>query len=381
MKCLIVVPRWCESEALIPPTGRPHLDLALHCLGFEGIGVWELDPEAPFDPTTVPEEFALVLVQGREDTGNRQRRSILSSLGLSLGLDAGSGRLRVVGARPLLSEEGTAAGFATNRRGRMVIYCERPIWELLGEVILAIKGMLVDIPHNRRGRTMVCRLLEGDGGPFKTDGLLSEEEQEQCLIRNLPDGDAAILIPDFLGESLTHRLRNRLGKRLYGDSPLPLEEWLGRRLVQAGLRVAVAESCTGGLISARITSIAGSSRYFIAGYVTYANTAKQQALNIPEVLLNRCGAVSPEVALAMARNALRAADSDLAVSVTGIAGPEGGSSQKPVGTVRLAAVDRQGAIIEQEGHYAGNRESIRFQTSQTALHLLRRMLPGGLWGI
>jgi hypothetical protein len=102
MKCLLIMPRWSEQESLFPPSGRPYLDLQLECLGFSEMGFSELEPEAPFDPTRVSEEYQLILIQGSGEPGNRLRRSLLSNLGLSLGLDSDeSDRLRVMGARPL----------------------------------------------------------------------------------------------------------------------------------------------------------------------------------------------------------------------------------------------------------------------------------------
>ncbi|MBF0296242.1 MAG: nicotinamide-nucleotide amidohydrolase family protein [Magnetococcales bacterium] len=177
-----------------------------------------------------------------------------------------------------------------------------------------------------------------------------------------------------MGEEFRERIRTRLGVRLYSQVPRPLEEWIGERLTRSGLTLAVAESCTAGLITARLASVPGSSAYLHTGFVTYANLAKRRCLEVTDALLANCGAVSQEVALAMARGALRAADCDLSVAVTGVAGPGGGSEQKPVGTVFLAACARDGGMLEHRGFFVGSRDRIRLQSSQTALHLLRRLL-------
>jgi nicotinamide-nucleotide amidase len=136
------------------------------------------------------------------------------------------------------------------------------------------------------------------------------------------------------------------------------------------LRVATAESCTGGLISGCLTAIPGSSSVFDRGFVAYSNAAKTALLGIPQELLVRSGAVDEAIARAMAEGALRAAEADVAVAVTGIAGPDGGTADKPVGLVHLAAA-RTGADTWHERHvFAGDRQAVRAATVTTALRLL-----------
>lgn len=137
-----------------------------------------------------------------------------------------------------------------------------------------------------------------------------------------------------------------------------------------GLHVATAESCTGGLIAAALTSVAGSSAVFTHGFVTYANEAKTQMLGVPEVLLAAQGAVSPEVAAAMAVGARERAEAALAVSTTGIAGPGGGSSAKPVGTVWFGLASAHGVTTSTK-IFAGDRDAIRQQAVTFALALLQ----------
>lgn len=375
MKCLLVIPRWSEHESLFPSSGRPYLDLLLECLGFASISVLELDPDVPFDPAEVAEEYKLILVQD-QGRGGRLRRSLLSNLGLSLGLEGDdSDRLRVLGARPLLAAHGETAGFAIHRRGRMVAYAERSIWGVRASLVKAIRAFGDEEEQSlRRNRGAVCWMVEGAGAPLDLGQYLDNEEFSQCRVRYLPNGDSGLIIPAIMSEEFQSRLKVRLGNRIYSHSPRPLEAWLGDRLTKNGLTVAVAESCTAGMITARLASVPGSSAYLHTGFVTYANLAKRRCLDVPEALLDNCGAVSAEVALAMSRGALRAGDCDLAVAVTGIAGPHGGSEEKPVGTVFLAVSARDGGSLEHRGFYSGNRDRIRLQSSQTALHLLRRML-------
>jgi nicotinamide-nucleotide amidase len=135
----------------------------------------------------------------------------------------------------------------------------------------------------------------------------------------------------------------------------------------------VAESCTGGLISSRLTDVPGSSRYVDLGMVTYANAAKTELLGVAHEMLEEHGAVSEPVALAMAEGIKSRARADVGVGVTGIAGPTGGTPDKPVGTVAVAAVTEDGRRSRTFRFY-GEREQVKFQASQAALDMVRRML-------
>lgn len=140
----------------------------------------------------------------------------------------------------------------------------------------------------------------------------------------------------------------------------------------AGLTIATAESCTGGMVAAALTSIAGSSDVVDRGFVTYSNAAKSAMLGVPSALIERVGAVSAEVAAAMAEGALKASSAGLAVAITGIAGPGGGSVTKPVGLVHLAAASRSGAVNRIERRYdpAMGRAGIRRAATRDALLML-----------
>ncbi|MCF1471629.1 CinA family protein [Agrobacterium vitis] len=139
-----------------------------------------------------------------------------------------------------------------------------------------------------------------------------------------------------------------------------------------GLSIATAESCTGGLIAGLLTEIAGSSAVVDRGYVTYSNQAKMDMLGVPSLTLETYGAVSRETALAMAHGALYRSSASVSVAVTGIAGPGGGSDEKPVGLVHIAALARTGAARHREMHYENHgREAIRLATIRTALALLK----------
>lgn len=153
-----------------------------------------------------------------------------------------------------------------------------------------------------------------------------------------------------------------MGSELY-----QLAERLGQQLRAAGLRVATAESCTGGAIGAAITAVPGSSGWFDCGFISYSNQAKQRLLDVPPQTLQQYGAVSSETVAAMVQGALRHSAADLAVAVSGIAGPDGGSADKPVGTVWIAWGGNSQALQTRRFLFAGDRHAIQRQTVEQAL--------------
>lgn len=163
--------------------------------------------------------------------------------------------------------------------------------------------------------------------------------------------------------------------RCYGEDSETLESVVGKLLLQKNLKLTVAESCTGGLVSQRLTEIPGSSQYIALNVVTYSNQAKVDLLRVSEETLNKFGAVSPECAAEMAQGALKLGHGDIGLSVTGIAGPDGGTADKPVGTVflGLAARDFYAGKPLKLGS-ASTRAEIRFRTSQEALNMVRLYL-------
>ncbi|OGV67849.1 MAG: hypothetical protein A2498_02365 [Lentisphaerae bacterium RIFOXYC12_FULL_60_16] len=152
-----------------------------------------------------------------------------------------------------------------------------------------------------------------------------------------------------------------------------IEARIGRRLVAGHQRLAVAESCTGGMLGARLTAVAGSSAYFCGGVIAYANDVKRDLLGVSAALLARAGAVSEPVARAMVRGACRRLGSDWAVSITGVAGPGGGSPGKPVGTVWIAIGGTRGGIARRF-RFRGSRSGIRRSAVDAALRMLNRQL-------
>ncbi len=174
--------------------------------------------------------------------------------------------------------------------------------------------------------------------------------------------------------SLAQEVRTRLKDCLFAEGRETMEEVVGRLLAEQKLTVAVAESCTGGLIGHRLTQVAGSSAYVDRGAITYSNQSKVEMLGVPEALIARHGAVSAEVAAAMATGIRERAGTSVGLSVTGIAGPGGATETKPVGLVYIGLDGGAGAAVTKECRFHGDRSVIKQRSSQAALNLLRLWL-------
>jgi nicotinamide-nucleotide amidase len=161
---------------------------------------------------------------------------------------------------------------------------------------------------------------------------------------------------------------------LISDDGRSLEKVVVDLLAAKQLRITTAESCTGGAIASRITDVAGASEVFTHGFVTYADEAKRDVIGVSSDLLSSHGAVSEQVAIAMAQGALDVSNADIAVSVTGIAGPSGGSEEKPVGTVWLAIAVKGSSAYALKSFYPKDRATFKLMLSQRALDLVRREL-------
>lgn len=174
-------------------------------------------------------------------------------------------------------------------------------------------------------------------------------------------------------DDLEHELQKCLGDHIFSSTGEELEEVVGSLLKQAQKTLSIAESCTGGLLGHRITNVPGSSDYFLQGVLTYSNDSKAQLLGVPYDLIVRRGAVSHEVAEAMAVGIRKKSGSDIGLSITGIAGPEGGSPEKPVGLVYVG-LSWEGGVRVVKNVFLGNREIVKSQSSQKALDIVRRHL-------
>lgn len=178
-----------------------------------------------------------------------------------------------------------------------------------------------------------------------------------------------------MAERDIEQLRMILGDMVYGEDEQTLAEAAGRELASRRKTLATAESCTGGLVAKLITDIPCSSDYFTHGWITYSNKAKVEQLGVSQELIDKYGAVSEQVAAALATAARRKAGSDFAIAITGIAGPGGGTEQKPIGLVFIAVSSDNNCQVAQL-MLSGSREMIRTRAALTAINMLRLQLKG-----
>jgi PncC family amidohydrolase len=231
---------------------------------------------------------------------------------------------------------------------------------------------LVGIPESELART----LWDVEAGGLSLDGL----EITTCLRRGELE-IATVFEPSAASAyaALEAEVMARHGSHVFSRDGATIDEIVAGLLLGPPVTtVAVAESCTGGLMSARLTDRAGSSAYMLGGVVVYSNEAKVEHAGVPAELIERFGAVSPEVAAALAEGAAARFGADVGVGITGIAGPGGGTPEKPVGTVCLCVTGAgSGEKAERTVRLPGDRAAVRERTTTVTLHLLRRALQGG----
>jgi nicotinamide-nucleotide amidase len=174
-------------------------------------------------------------------------------------------------------------------------------------------------------------------------------------------------------QDLAEKIEDELGDAIFSRKGETIEQIVSYLLQMRGMTLAVAESCTGGLLAERITSVSGSSRYFLGGAVVYSNALKTQFANVPKAMIDRHGAVSREVAAAMAEGIRKRCVASYGIGITGVAGPSGGTEQKPVGLVYVALAGEEGTQVV-ERNFPGDRKRIRQFSTQQALEMIRRAL-------
>ena len=284
------------------------------------------------------------------------------------------------GAEPLDNPGGTAPGLWIEEKGRMIALLPGPPREL--------KPMFLEkiVPRLAR-RVSGVRLFHRD---LRVAGMGESHVEQRIAPIYKRYGDVHTTVLASPGEIQIHLrmwtddsahaektlkeivegIQIALGDRIFSTGGESLEEVVARQLTLNTATIATAESCTGGLLAQRLTSIAGSSSYFLGGVVSYSNELKTAWVNVPTELIQSKGAVSTEVATALADGIRRHVGSTLGVGITGIAGPGGGSEEKPVGTVHIALA-HAGGVKEIGRIYPGDREAVRWQAAQIALDLVR----------
>jgi nicotinamide-nucleotide amidase len=291
----------------------------------------------------------------------------------------------IVGAQVLANPRGTAPGFWGRRDGADVVLLPgvpsemREIME--NGVLPTLRERTGEIVGRRRvlrvagmGESAVEELVAPVYAKWKEDPVTilasPGEVQLHLFVRGRPQDAERRL------EAMEHDFRAALGDRIFGADTEELAAVVGGLLRRSGQTLALAESCTGGLASALLTDVPGSSEYFLGSIVSYGNAAKEELLGVGTDTLRAHGAVSEEAARAMALGARGRFDADLAVAITGIAGPGGGSPEKPVGTVFFALADRDGVSAASRRLFAGDRSVVRRAACLHALELVRRRLAG-----
>lgn len=288
-----------------------------------------------------------------------------------------------VGAIVIENENGTAPGVIIEEGGKKVILLPGPPNELVpmfeksiipyltGKDSGLIRSKTVKIcgVGESKAEMMIKDMIDGQTNPTIAPYAKNCEVHLRVTAKAADEKEAKKLIKPVVRE-----LKKRFGNSVYTtDADTTLEKAVVDLLAENRLTVSTAESCTGGLLAARLINVAGVSDVYKAGYITYSNKAKRKILGVKKALLEKKGAVSEEVARAMAEGAAAASKAEVAVSITGIAGPGGGTAEKPVGLVYIAC-NVGGKITVKKYNFNGNRAKIRETTVSSALILMRKCI-------
>lgn len=278
----------------------------------------------------------------------------------------------------VLPPAGTAPGAVVQADACVVVVLPGPPWECAAAwaEALAVEGVAAVVGSSPGNAPIELRMAGVVESEFMDAlGVLSPEDTGLVVGVCARPGELEVTVrpPGPAAEGFVAGLDQAFPGAIFSRDGAQVEEVVGRLLSARGESLGTAESCTGGMIGARLTAVAGASTWYAGGVVSYSNQVKEAALGVPDHLLRDHGAVSEQVADAMARGALRHLRCDWAISVTGIAGPGGGTADKPVGLVYIGIAGPQGVTVRQL-HLHGDRERIRMRSSTIAMHLLREAL-------
>lgn len=286
--------------------------------------------------------------------------------------------------RILLNEVGTAPGAIFERDGKAIICLPGPPGEFVPmlerSVVPYLQGKSSGKPALIKSRVIKIAGLGEAMVEERVSDLIGTENPTVAPLVGLGEVHLRITAKaagsssaDEMIREVEQKIRERLGDVVYGVDKETIEQVIVNRLIELKLKLGLAESCTGGLLSDRITNVPGSSAAYMAGIVSYSNEAKIKFLEVPEELIEEHGAVSHEVAKAMATGARKVTGADIGMGITGIAGPDGGTSTKPVGLVYIA-LSAENETFSTENRFTGDRLNIKARSAQAALVLLRRYL-------
>ncbi|MDW8051839.1 MAG: competence/damage-inducible protein A [Armatimonadota bacterium] len=294
--------------------------------------------------------------------------------------------MRPVNAQPLPNPYGTAPGLYAEWQGKLIFALPGPPNEFQPMVTEQVLPRLAARTGGRVIRSRVLRLCgigESDAEAQLHD-LITSENPTLAPLAKLGEVHFRITAradspeaADQLISAMEHRVRERLGAYIYGTDETTLEQVVVHKLIEVGQSLAVAESCTGGLLGHRITNVPGSSEVFIGGVICYSNALKQALLGVPEEVLATHGAVSEPTARAMAEGVRQRLGSHWGIGITGIAGPGGGTPTKPVGLVYIGISDPTATVVRYQV-FPGDRETVKYRATQYALWLLYKgVMRGG----
>ncbi len=287
------------------------------------------------------------------------------------------------GAKPIENSLGTAPGIMAEVKGKLIFALPGVPSEMKR---MFAESVLPELQRFTGGQALVVRKLRCFGAGESTIaellGAACQRGRNPLVNCTVESGIITLHIiasskeknaARQMAEKEEKQIRNILGELVYGTAEQSLAQVVGEKLTRKEKTLAVAESCTGGIVAKLLTDIPGASKYFTHGWITYSNAAKTAELGVAADLIEKYGAVSEPVAQAMACCARKKARSDFAIGITGIAGPDGGTEQKPVGLVYIS-VDSDNCCDTKRCLFSHDRQSIRIRAAQTALNMLRLKL-------
>ena len=286
------------------------------------------------------------------------------------------------GGKALRNRMGTAPGIFIEKNGKNVILLPGPPHEMKN----LFEDHVFDILKSKDDKIISSMYIKVFGvGESKVEDMLKDLiDKQTCptIATYAKMGEVEVRITaggknerenNILLEAMKDEIVSRLGKSIYSFTGESIQEAVGRMLIEKNISVSFAESCTGGLLSALITDVSGISKVFDRGVVTYSNESKMSELGVKKDTLDRYGAVSEETAIEMAKGLYDTTGSDICISVTGIAGPDGGSEQKPVGLVYIG-VCYLGNCYAEKFNFRGNRSRIRNSSALNGFNLIRKTI-------
>lgn len=334
----------------------------------------------------------------RDDESLRAIEAFFLAMGRDMPAINAVQAMRPKNARMIPNTHGTAPGVAVSHQGAHLFAMPGPPSEMkpmfLDAVVPAIQAIIGDRAKTGAApaRVILTKTLHafgwGESRIAQTLGELMQRDRNPCVGTTVSDSIVSVRLRCEHHEAqiaerelaqTAQQVRQRLGAVVFGQEEQTLAQALASLLIEKKLTLATAESCTGGLLGEMLTRIPGSSAYYLGGWTTYADEMKIDQLGVNAKLLQTHGAVSEPVALAMAQGAQKRSGSDLAVAITGVAGPSGGGANKPVGLIwiALAQADQQARALC--FHFPGGRDKVRDRAAKAALQMMRLHLIGEPW--